>query len=350
MKLHVYLSSSLVTLSLYAWVDCANVPSCAHMRSWFPRTPPSDISENVPYLLTIDGHAEDGYLPGSSHTIYLNGSKTFFGFIVYAENSVKNYTNGHFVKEDLPLGVEEVSCGDLYIVQNSTSSGNWTSVKMLWKAPHMGHVAGNITFRASVLENRNPLVYYEGFTAHLKYQCPLRECEQCVTDRYKTDSYGCHTCQCKKIAKCKKIKHLNYVFDCNVYNHSVFSKIIFVIVISAVNAPVCGTDGITYDNKCKMNRQSCVKESSITVQYEGKCGSAARDECNKHCSKDYRPVCGTNGKSYNNECHIRGSACTDGINVTVAYRGECNELAPGVQLLQQSEIVNKVMVAAAERK
>lgn len=35
-------------------------------------------------------------------------------------------------------------------------------------------------------------------------------------------------------------------------------------------------------------------------------------------------MCGTNGKSYNNECHIRGSACTDGINVTVAYRGECN--------------------------
>ena len=68
MKLHVYLSSSLVTLSLYAWMECANVPSCAHMRSWFPRTPPSDISENVPYLLSIDGHAEDGYLPGSSHT------------------------------------------------------------------------------------------------------------------------------------------------------------------------------------------------------------------------------------------------------------------------------------------
>ena len=28
---------------------------------------------------------------------------------------MKNYTNGRFVKEDLPTGVEEVSCGDLYV-------------------------------------------------------------------------------------------------------------------------------------------------------------------------------------------------------------------------------------------
>ena len=34
---------------------------------------------------------------------------------MYAENSVKNYTNGHFVQEDLPTGVEEASCGDLYV-------------------------------------------------------------------------------------------------------------------------------------------------------------------------------------------------------------------------------------------
>ena len=57
--------------------------------------------------------------------VYLNGSMTgdnkmrsFIGFIVYAENSVKNYTNGRFVKEDLPTGVEEASCGDLYVSIN----------------------------------------------------------------------------------------------------------------------------------------------------------------------------------------------------------------------------------------
>ena len=32
------------------------------------------------------------------------------------------------------------------IIQNSTSSGNWTSVKMLWKAPQ-SYKAGNIKFR-----------------------------------------------------------------------------------------------------------------------------------------------------------------------------------------------------------
>ena len=32
------------------------------------------------------------------------------------------------------------------VVQNSTSSGNWTSIKLQWRAPK-DHLAGNITFR-----------------------------------------------------------------------------------------------------------------------------------------------------------------------------------------------------------
>ena len=28
---------------------------------------------------------------------------------------MKNNTYGHFVQEDLPTGVEEVSCGDFYV-------------------------------------------------------------------------------------------------------------------------------------------------------------------------------------------------------------------------------------------
>ena len=41
--------------------------------------------------------------------------RRFIGFIVYAENSVKNYTNGRFVPEDFPAGVEAVNCSSLQV-------------------------------------------------------------------------------------------------------------------------------------------------------------------------------------------------------------------------------------------
>ena len=54
--------------------------------------------------------------------VYLNGSITnemkmrgFVGFIIYAENSVPEYANGHFVNESLPPGVEVVNCSNLLV-------------------------------------------------------------------------------------------------------------------------------------------------------------------------------------------------------------------------------------------
>ena len=39
----------------------------------------------------------------------------FVGFIIYAENSVPEYPNGHFVTENLPPGVEVVDCSNLLV-------------------------------------------------------------------------------------------------------------------------------------------------------------------------------------------------------------------------------------------
>ena len=58
---------------LFAWVDCAGVPSCASMTSWFPGTYPLTFADNLPYELSVTGYVPDGesiprYNPGSSHT------------------------------------------------------------------------------------------------------------------------------------------------------------------------------------------------------------------------------------------------------------------------------------------
>ena len=72
MKLQVHLAGFVFTLLLFAWVDCANVPSCASMRSWFPGELPASFADNLPYELSVSGYIRKGesvpvYSPGSTH-------------------------------------------------------------------------------------------------------------------------------------------------------------------------------------------------------------------------------------------------------------------------------------------
>ncbi|XP_023225302.1 agrin-like isoform X1 [Centruroides sculpturatus] len=107
--------------------------------------------------------------------------------------------------------------------------------------------------------------------------------------------------------------------------------------------PVCGNDGLTYDSECELIRRACLEQKNISMAYRGACGEAG--PCNSHrcdfgaicvekgrepscecptCSEEFRPICGSDGISYTNECKLKREACDQRKIIQVAYRGLCS--------------------------
>ncbi|DAZ95331.1 TPA: hypothetical protein N0F65_002438 [Lagenidium giganteum] len=97
-------------------------------------------------------------------------------------------------------------------------------------------------------------------------------------------------------------------------------------------APVCGSDGLTYGNKCTFDVAQCTNPALLLVK-AGKCDtietreSTAEVSDNKfgsiYCLQVLDPVCGSDGKTYNNECALQVAQCKTPM-ITLAQKGSCN--------------------------
>ncbi|GFW86533.1 hypothetical protein TNCV_4333171 [Trichonephila clavipes] len=158
-----------------------------------------------------------------------------------------------------------------------------------------------------------------------------------VVPRWARKCDPCQGVECPNSQVCQLDEHRNAICRCNA-------------VCSDDMRPVCGSDGRTYSNECTLRVEACKFRKNIRVVYSGECSAGknpcenivcgpfedcnidkygiASCQCQPSCEYVMKPVCGSNGQTYSNECELQRNACLMKRHVTVVYKGACGDTGP----------------------
>ncbi|KAH1166159.1 hypothetical protein KIL84_015331 [Mauremys mutica] len=118
------------------------------------------------------------------------------------------------------------------------------------------------------------------------------------------------------------------MIDCSRYQRTKDPR---KIACPRIYRPVCGTNGVTYDNECTLCA-AILNGATIGLAHKGQCKE--KDDCGEYpkpqkgiqlaCATIYRPVCGTNGITYSNKCNLCAARWKTGVNIRIKHEGRCN--------------------------
>lgn len=84
--------------------------------------------------------------------------------------------------------------------------------------------------------------------------------------------------------------------------------------------PVCGVDGKTYGNMCTL------EAADVKLDYNGECKVSEEPVA---CTMEWNPMCGVDGDTYGNPCML------DAANIKLDYEGECIVAEPESEVIEE---------------
>ncbi|KAK9962889.1 hypothetical protein ABG768_006128 [Culter alburnus] len=92
--------------------------------------------------------------------------------------------------------------------------------------------------------------------------------------------------------------------------------------------PKCGSNGKTYSNECELCVAIRKTGTEILIVKESRCDDDRQPYCEPNplgaCPRIYRPVCGSNGKTYDNDCLLCFAIEKSGTEIFQVKDGKCN--------------------------